>query len=572
MLKKVILENFKRFERQEFNLDKKVVLAGPNNSGKTTLLQAISTWHLVLTYVKQSTDERRTRRSKYAGFPIARGDFTSVPLREMNMLWHNRSTSYRKDESGGEKPGKPKQCKITLIGDDNSQKNNIKWELTVGIGYQNKQMVYVYLYDEKGNAITSIDDIPPQIINLGVVHVPPFSGIAIEERWANVGYQNLMIGQGKPGDILRNVLLEVYQEKNNGYWERLKSDIFELFGCELLDINYSEYDPFIVVEYRESGRARKVFDIASAGSGFQQVLMLLGFIYSKRGSIFLLDEPDAHEHVILQRQILKYLDKLCNEMNAQLIISTHSEVIIENTSYSDIISFYGSPHRLEFRPQRDEVREALKILSNQDILNAEKGYDILYLEDQSDLDILREWARILEHDAVNFLNKPFFYPLHGNDPKTAKNHFFALKAIKEEIKGILILDGDNRAVPDHDISSPGLEILRWQRYEIESYLIQEEVLRRFLGEIPPLLRDSSMEMLKDNIPAAALRTPLEEHEFWRINPVSKSILPEFFLKAGVSTKKNEYYMIAADMKPEEIHPEIKDLLDRIATLKMPLEQ
>ena len=48
MITRVVIENFKRFERQEFELDPVTVLAGPNNSGKTTLIQALSAWAFAL--------------------------------------------------------------------------------------------------------------------------------------------------------------------------------------------------------------------------------------------------------------------------------------------------------------------------------------------------------------------------------------------------------------------------------------------------------------------------------------------------------------------------------------------
>ena len=46
MIRKVILRNFKRFEEVTFDIPGHVVLAGPNNTGKTTVLQAIASWSL----------------------------------------------------------------------------------------------------------------------------------------------------------------------------------------------------------------------------------------------------------------------------------------------------------------------------------------------------------------------------------------------------------------------------------------------------------------------------------------------------------------------------------------------
>lgn len=47
-ISKVVIRNFKRFSDETFDLDGHVVVAGPNNSGKTTLLQAVATWSLAL--------------------------------------------------------------------------------------------------------------------------------------------------------------------------------------------------------------------------------------------------------------------------------------------------------------------------------------------------------------------------------------------------------------------------------------------------------------------------------------------------------------------------------------------
>ena len=44
MIRKVVVSNFKKFEQQEFDIPDHLVIAGPNNSGKTSLLQAIAAW------------------------------------------------------------------------------------------------------------------------------------------------------------------------------------------------------------------------------------------------------------------------------------------------------------------------------------------------------------------------------------------------------------------------------------------------------------------------------------------------------------------------------------------------
>jgi len=56
VIRKVTLRRFKRFEEVEFVLPGHIVLAGPNNTGKTTLLQAIAAWELGLRRWRELND------------------------------------------------------------------------------------------------------------------------------------------------------------------------------------------------------------------------------------------------------------------------------------------------------------------------------------------------------------------------------------------------------------------------------------------------------------------------------------------------------------------------------------
>ena len=104
-------------------------------------------------------------------------------------------------------------------------------------------------------------------------------------------------------------------------------------GYELQAPNAEGAD--ILAEYatRQGGPR---FDIASAGSGFQQVLMLLTFLHTRPGSVLLLDEPDAHLHVILQDAIYGELRSVAARQNSQLILATHSEVLINSVEPSEL--------------------------------------------------------------------------------------------------------------------------------------------------------------------------------------------------------------------------------------------
>ncbi|MGI8907545.1 MAG: ATP-dependent nuclease [Candidatus Sumerlaeaceae bacterium] len=575
MITRVRLNNFKRFEEQTFDLSDHIVLAGPNNSGKSTLIQAIAVWQLAL----QRWIQRRgvqPKAKERTGIPITRKDFSAIPLRDMKLLWKDNSTSLTKDElKEGQKLGWPKFMEIGLEGIG----SNGQWELAFQFKHQSSEQIYIKPIG------AAAERIPDDAVEMRAVHVPPFSGIGAEETRYDGPYQDLLIGQGKPGDILRNLLLEVFDaESKNGTekpWTQLVEHVEEMFGYRLLQPQYtgrpfiiSEYLPNIPADNKGDGGLPR-FDVSSAGSGFHQVLLLLAFFYARRASVLLLDEPDAHLHVILQRQVYERLRSVAAERGCQLVIATHSEVLIDGTSPDRIESFYGEPHRLINDVERDQVREALKRVTAMELLLAEKGQGVLYVEGNTDLTLLSAWARVLNHPLAEwFRARAFVHPLRGSDPREAKGHFFALRGVRPHHGGFLLLDSDNRDLPDREVTAQGLQIGRWIRYEAESYLMHPDALVRFVSrhlckeDEPDLITipaaDQAMNYLRDQLPPAFFRDPLSDHEFLTGLPVSKGLLPAFLQAAGIDLPKRDYYLIAEAMRPDEVSPEVRQMLDTIA--------
>ena len=566
MITEVVIENFKKFRKQTFSLEDSVVLAGPNNTGKSTLLQALATWSMSLDRWRQGKG-KTGKAKKRAGTPLTRKDFTALPLREFDLLWRERSTALLTDELGpGQKPGEPRLIHITVKGAEAFQKSD-PWALTMELRYQGPEQIYVKPIQAEG-------DVPRQALELTIVHCPPFSGIGAEERRLDRGAQNLEIGRGKPGEIIRNLLFEVSEQE--AAWNELVDEIQELFHVTLLKPEYeAQFTPFIRCEYldgipeprRKNGLT--TLDISSGGSGLLQVLLLLSYFYARPSSVLLLDEPDAHLHVILQRQIYDRLRQVAAKRLCQLIIATHSEVILDGTSPSRVISFLGDPHKLIRDDQRDQVREAMKRLTTLDLLLAEQARRVLYCEGESDFKILEAWAKVLHHPAKKFFDDPFFHSNEGRNPAEAKGHLFALRAIHPEAQGLLLLDGDNRELPEHEIAANGLSIHRWKRYEIKNYLLVPEALRRFIANedlFSAAQGEKALDYLREQLPPQTFVNPLEDNATVNTVRASKDILPQAFAAAERLLEKEDYFLIAEKMRPDEIHPEVRVVLDSIEAL------
>ena len=550
MIRRVSIRNFKRFREETFELADTVVLAGPNNAGKSTLLQAIATWKLGLDrWAAQRAGGKAVTRS---GVAIPRADFTSVPLREMNLLWEDRRVT-----GPGGMSGTRRLIEIVVEGKANGE----SWTCGLELQYANPELAYARPLGARKLDREAIRNFPPQAVrDLDIVHVPPLSGIERDEPRRDRGMQDLLVGQGRPGEILRNLLLEIAESGDKEKWSALAGRILDLFRIELIEPSYAPAQPYILCEYRESGHGRPL-DLSNAGSGTLQVLLLLAFLYARPATVILLDEPDAHQHVVLQKQVYDLLRKVARELGGQIVVATHSEVVLDATDPDRVLGFFGeSPRALTDRRARDRVREALKRATTTDLLLVRESGAVLYVESEADGKILAEWARILKHPAQRFFERPFVHWLGGRSLREAREHFFAMQAISPNVRALCLLDGDNREEPDEETTGAGLVVLRWRRYEIENYLLRPEAIKRYVYF--PLKAPLVEEAFRRQVPPGA--DLFGNHvSLVRVKASGEFLLP-LLEDVGKSTPKKELYMLAAAMNEDEIHPEIHEKLDRIA--------
>ena len=345
MIRSVRIRGFKRFREIEFRLPGHVVLAGPNNTGKTTLLQAIASWALALRRWRELNDFNR--RNGYRKVPIVRQTFATVPLGSFDLLWTDRR--YRG------------QIEIEL-------RHDAGWAVTMEFTADSTEQIYVRpAWDSSGDL---------REVDLQALFVPPMTGIGVDEpvyQWPKI---EQLLGLGRPGEVLRNLLADVNGDE--AAWDALQAAIGRLFGYRLLPPNTT--GAHIRVEY-EMTKQGPTFDVASAGSGFQQVLMLLAFLNTRHGAVLLLDEPDAHLHVILQDAIYHELRSAAARHGSQLVVATHSEVVINAIEPRELMVTLSEPRIVADTNERSRLISSLRVLNNADVMQAQHVRGVLYVED-----------------------------------------------------------------------------------------------------------------------------------------------------------------------------------------------
>ena len=547
MIRSVRIRGFKHFDEVAFRLPGHLVLAGPNNTGKTTVLQAIASWSLALERWRDLNDFNR--RNGYRRAPIARQAFVSVPLRSFELLWKDRRYQG--------------QIEIEV-------RHSAGWSVTMAFMADSTEQIYV-----RPKADVPVETL--RDLDFQAVYVPPMTGLETSERLLQPVAVEQILGLGQPGEVLRNLLVAVNYDESA--WTALQDSIAKLFGYELLAPNAD--GPFIRSEYRMRADGPSL-DIASAGSGFQQVLMLLAFLHARQGAVLLLDEPDAHLHLILQDAIYHELRSVAARQRSQLIVATHSEVVINAVEPRELCVMLHEPRMVADNAERSQLISSLRVLSNADIMQALSVRGVLYVEDFTDISILRAWAEVLEHRAAGLLNtelmwKPLVFQTQedrrgtkaGGRGVLARDHFEALQLVREGLPGLELRDGDAQPpIPDTEITGAGLQRLRWRRYEIESYLVHPDALARFVetevGGPAAAHVEDLLAHWHGALPPDVVADPLRDHEYLVEAKARLRLLPPLLEAAGLhGLPYTRHHEIAALMRPAEIHPEVTEKLDAI---------
>ena len=556
MLTKLICRNFKCFGDIEVELGETVVFIGPNNSGKTTALQALALWEIGL---KRWNEHRRgkPRPEKRPGVVVNRRDLISLPVPEAKLLWRNLKVR-----------NVQKNVRMDIIVEGVTASK--RWECGLEFDYANQESFYCrpLRLSEVDGKVSKRMPVPDEAANLDVAFLPPMSGLASNETRLDPGAINVRVGEGRTAEVLRNLCYQILQEgEDNKKWETICQQIEDLFGIELDEPNYILERGEIEMNYLDGSGTS--LDLSSSGRGLQQTLLLLAYIAAHPGAVLLLDEPDAHLEILRQRQIYQMLTELVKKHGSQIIAASHSEVILNEAANRDVvIAFLGLPHRIDDRGS--QVLKSLKEIGFEQYYQAGQTGWVLYLEGATDLSILQAFAEKLKHPAKDILERPFVYYV-GNQPQKARDHFYGLQEAKTDLVGFCIFDQ-----MDHQLqTNPELREYKWKRREIENYIVcRKEVLidwaeaeaERQTGG--PLF--SGQLMSKTIVEIENALVTLGKGSPWSLDiKVSDDFLnplfDAFFKKLGLENlmRKTNYHTLVQYVPAEQIDPEVSEVLDGI---------
>ncbi|WYX08882.1 AAA family ATPase [Achromobacter xylosoxidans] len=513
-IKEVVLHRFKQFNDTQIPVEPGLSLVvGGNNSGKSTVLQALATWQFCKTLLEIEKGRKAwVSVANIQGIGMGIVDFTPMHIPSLAHLWTNL-----KSQKLQEPDGYTLKIKVVWERDDKIDKF-----LEIGLSLANDRL---FVKTTTTNlTLAEVEDAEGNPIDSGVpniAYLPPFAGVTDRESRLTPAMRSRLLGQGLSGGVIRNAIFDLHEAnrtarsrlregrtkiKNsdlaslraNDPWEILQKTMQEVFATELRIIPFNErYHSYLKVECVKGRMHNGVFekhtkfasrDLMVEGSGFLQWLSVYALALSPDIDVVLLDEPDAHLHALLQQQLVGQLKKIADSKGKQVLLATHSPELIRSYEHERILAIKDRRAKyLSKDVDKVGILAGVGAIHTPTLHALMQHRRMLIVEAESD----ERFLRLLASSAGIVWPKnlvPWYWTGKHNERRQL---FMQLSRDIVDLRAISIRDRDDE--PDGTVSGDlidksftnntgGFTALKWRRRHIENYLLCTAAIARAAGK------------------------------------------------------------------------------------------
>lgn len=514
MIREIRLQRFKQFSDKTIRLGRRGVtfLAGANNSGKSSVLHAFAVWEFCRTILLAEKGlEAFLPGSKHAGVGLANDDFSPVLIPTLAHLWTNLAFHKKPDDPDGY------TLRLRLVWEVEGNGNDRELEFSLSLA--NDRMFVKCTHSNLGE----LDQIPK------AAYLPPFAGVTHREQRLPEAIRRRRVGEGLSGAVIRNILLDLWERnqakrqelrgektkisnadlkhlRDNDPWELLQQALRSIFGAELkvhfFNEEYHSYIKIEIIRGEVTGFRLKKYpkykprDIMAEGSGLLQWIGVYALATNPEIDIVLLDEPDAHLHSSLKRQLITRLKFVATAGKKTVLVATHSSELLRTASPQEILEVSGQSKAKYLKEEQQKVAliEGLGSTYSPRVDAVKQSQRLFFAEGDGDVRILKKVAelagRAWPEDWVEWVN-----------PSHHKERRHVHQALSEEVAGLrtvslrdrdidaistVNIDLDDLAYPNHP---ENFYPLKWKRRHIECYCLVPEAIALALNVPVDRVRD-----------------------------------------------------------------------------------
>ena len=312
MLRKIFIKNFKSIKETTISAEQDYnVWIGANNNGKTSVFEAIHLWKMCydLNIKQKPTGFYATARNllfRNMGIIRVSHDANLFPydIRKKDLI-----------------------CTVSLTFELGGDSFDLGFIISKPTTIDDAYLQITYANNNEFTRFANAVSLLPNHNLTNVISINesrPVAFISAHEPKMTAAEVREKILRGKSHEVLRNKII--------GNEAKIADHIKEVTGNRP---SFSSSDKGAYIEMKVDGR-----DLLSCGSGFIQLAELFSSIEYSNSliKILLIDEPDAHIHVMLQR---KLVDRLKSLAGYQLFIISHNERFVRETQDSKLFEIAG---------------------------------------------------------------------------------------------------------------------------------------------------------------------------------------------------------------------------------------
>lgn len=452
MLESLRLANFRKFKNYSIRLRAGNVLVGPNNAGKSSILDAFRLFDACFRFLSN----KNPRMFSFAG----RGVVVGHDIPDSVFPFDMANATFNCGDEPAELELKH-SCGITAV-----------------IVYDPLNGSKLFLDGVRGRVATASKF--RSSFPVDFVLIPTLSPLEPNENYVTDETVRRNAGNRLASRVLRNIWLRRPEAEFREFADSIAQS---WIGIELRkpEVQRGENNSFVRMYYAENRIEREV---NWAGFGFQAWLQIQTHLRrATENSVLIIDEPDVYLHPDIQRRLLIDI----KQKFPQFVMATHAVEIINEADADEIVTInnrFQSAKRLRTEADYQAVYKYIGSGENAAFARLAKAKKVIFVEG-NDGRIFRKFASRFKLDALADAQHVPIIKLGGfTEWRRASAAAWALKDILGiDIKIMCIFDRDYRGVDEVDSflserGDEGIDCKVLSQKEVENFLLVVGPLRR----------------------------------------------------------------------------------------------
>ena len=461
----VEVRNFKRITEAQVPFNVITYLVGGNNSGKSSVLQAI---HTAVSCMQISVEQGQK--------VIPESDLRYSPTAHFEQLGHERPYENNKGGSRG-----------TVTFEAVSGDTPITFDI---------EMYKARNHNNAGVEYTKNSPLRPQIADpsrLFSVYGPGLTGIPHREEYKSFGSILRMAAGGEANLVFRNIVYHLKERNQIARLQEIASTVLSSKAEFHVEFN-DAHDQFIEVSLSLNGGAALPVDLW--GTGVLQVTQIVAYALLFEPTILLVDEPDSHLHPSWQKTMAATFDEIAQSLGCRIVITTHSRHMITAAPEGTRVVWMK-----DGRVADSDAREISEVLLDLEALDSfdRDARIIVYTEDENDSSLTHCLDSIPNSRDISLLT----YSGLKNAPKVSQMNSLMQKLNKD---ATIVIHRDRDCMTDEELTTwakpyedAGMVTFIPRMADTESYYCTPEYLAMALKISEQEARNIVSKCIQNNI-------------------------------------------------------------------------